>query len=108
MARTSNTMLNKSEESGYLCLVPDLREYFQIFAIEYDVSSGLSCEEKEKVAQLCLTLCDPRDCNPPGSSGPWNSSGKNTGVGCRPLLQGIFPTQGLNLGLLNCRMFFTT
>ena len=27
----------------------------------------------------------------------------NTGVGCRFLLQGIFPTQGSNLGLLHCR-----
>ena len=37
---------------------------------------------------------------------PQNSPGKNTGVGCHALLQGIFPTQGLNpslLGLLYCR-----
>ena len=34
---------------------------------------------------------------------PWNSPGKNTGVGCHSLLQGIFPTQGLISGLLNCR-----
>ena len=33
----------------------------------------------------------------------WGSPGKNTGVGCQSLLQGIFPTQGLNLGLLHCR-----
>ena len=33
----------------------------------------------------------------------WNSSGKNTDVGCRVLLQRIFPTQGSNAGLLNCR-----
>ena len=33
---------------------------------------------------------------------PWNSPGKNTGVCCHALLQGIFPTQGLNPGLLNC------
>ena len=31
---------------------------------------------------------------------PWNSSGKNTGVGCHFLLQGIFPTQGFNLHLM--------
>src|SRR5574341_326123 len=31
---------------------------------------------------------------------PPNFPGKNTGVGCHLLLQGIFPTQGLNLGLL--------
>ena len=30
-------------------------------------------------------------------------SGKNTGVDCHSLLQGIFPTQGSNLGLLHCR-----
>ena len=31
---------------------------------------------------------------------PWNSPGKNTGVGCHVLLQGIFQTQGLNPNLL--------
>ena len=30
---------------------------------------------------------------------PWDSPGKNTAVGCRALLQGIFPTQGWNLCL---------
>ena len=34
---------------------------------------------------------------------PWNSPGKNTGVGSLSLLQGIFPTQGLNPGLPHCR-----
>ena len=34
---------------------------------------------------------------------PWDSLGKNTGVDCHALLQGIFPTQGLNPGLLHCR-----
>ena len=34
---------------------------------------------------------------------PWNSPGKDTGVGSHSLLQGIFPTQGSNLGLLHCR-----
>ena len=33
---------------------------------------------------------------------PWNSPGKNTSVGSHSLLQGIFPTQGSNLGLLHC------
>ena len=39
------------------------------------------------------------DCSPPGSS--VHFPGKNTGVGCHFLLQGIFPTQGLNLHLLH-------
>ena len=34
---------------------------------------------------------------------PCDSPGKNTGVGCHSLLQGIFPTQGWNPGLLHCR-----
>ena len=39
---------------------------------------------------------------------PWASPGKNTGVGCLCHLQGIFPTQGSNPGLLYCRriLFF--
>ena len=55
------------------------------------------------VAQLCPTLCDPVDCSPPGSSIHGDSPGKNTGVGCHALLQGIFPTQRSNPGLLHCR-----
>ena len=34
---------------------------------------------------------------------PWDSPGKNTGVCCHSLLQGIFPTQGSNPGLPHCR-----
>ena len=34
---------------------------------------------------------------------PWNSPGKNIGVGCHFPLQGIFPTQGSNPGLSHCR-----
>ena len=42
------------------------------------------------------------DCGPSGSC-PWDSSDKNTGVGCHALLQGILSTQGLNPGFLHCR-----
>ena len=40
------------------------------------------------------------DCSLPGSSAHGILQGKNTGVGCHDLLQGIFPTQGLNLNLI--------
>ena len=40
---------------------------------------------------------------PHGLYSPWNSPGQNTGVGILALLQGIFPTQGLNPGLSHCR-----
>ena len=39
-----------------------------------------------KSCQLCPTLCDPIDGSPPGSQ-PWDSPGKNNGVGCHFLLQ---------------------
>ena len=55
------------------------------------------------VAQSCPALCNPRDCSPPGSSVHGDSAGKNTGVGCHALLQGIFLTQGSNPGLPHCR-----
>ena len=42
-----------------------------------------------------VPLCDPMDCSPPASS-PWDFPGKNSGVSCHALLQGIFPTQGSN------------
>ena len=40
---------------------------------------------------------------PHGLHSPWDSPGQNTGVGSLSLLQGIFPTQILNLGLPHCR-----
>jgi len=52
-----------------------------------------------KVAQLSPNFWDPMNCN----LCPWNSPGKNTGVGSHSLLQGIFPTQGSNPGLPHCR-----
>ena len=48
---------------------------------------------------LCLVTAQA----PPGSSDHGDSPGKNTGVGCHALFQGIFPTQGSNPGILHCR-----
>ena len=73
---------------------------------------------KVRDAQSCLTLCDPVDCRvhgvlqarilsdslrPCGLQSPWSSPGQNTGMSSLSLLQGIFPTQELNPGLLHCR-----
>ena len=60
--------------------------------------------------QLCLTL-QLYGLEPARLLCPWDSPGKNTGVGCRALHQGIFPTQGSNLGLMSPALasrFFTT
>ena len=55
------------------------------------------------VAKSCPTLCVPVDYSPPCSFTRGNSPGKNTGVDCHALLQGIFLTQEWNWGILNCR-----
>ena len=55
------------------------------------------------VIQSCPTLCNPMDYSLPGSSVHEDSPGKNTGLGSYAILQGNFPTQGLNPGLLHCR-----
>ena len=52
------------------------------------------------LAQSCPTLGDPKVYSLPGSC-PWDSPDKNTGVGHRILLQGIFQTQGSNPHLLH-------
>ena len=65
-------------------------------------SSWYIIKVKVKDAQLCLTLCDPMDYT-------GNSPGQNTGVGSSlSLLQGIFPTQGSNPGLLHYRQILYT
>ena len=50
-------------------------------------------------SQSCPILCDPQSAR---LLCLWNSPGRNTGVGCQFLLQGIFPTQGSNPGLPHC------
>ena len=55
---------------------------------------------RAKSSQSCPTLCDPLDCSPPDSSAHGDSPGKDTGVGCHALIQGVFPIQGSNLHLL--------
>ena len=54
---------------------------------------------------IFLLFTDKSLCSFPRSvlDSPWSSPGQNTGVGSLSLLQGIFPTQGSNPGLLHCR-----
>ena len=59
-------------------------------------------------AQSCLTLCYPMDCSLPGSSFcPWDSPGKNTGVGCHSFPDPGVESTSLLLPALAGR-FFTT
>ena len=52
-------------------------------------------------SESCSVVSD--SLRPHGLYSPWNSPGQNTGVGSHFLLQGIFPTQGSNPGVLHCR-----
>ena len=54
--------------------------------LHYGSYSEVSAAAAAKSLQSCPTLCDPIDGSPPGSH-PWDSPGKNTGVGCHFLLQ---------------------
>ena len=67
----------------------------------YYIISINVCEVK--VAQSCPTLCDPTDCSPPGSSVHGILQARVPEWVSVPFSRGIFPTQGSNLGLLNCR-----
>ena len=55
-------------------------------------------------AVVYLLSCFQRFCDPRLLC-PWGFPGKNTGVGCHFLLQGIFLAQGLNPGLLLCNLY---
>ena len=74
-------------------------------------SNEMSNLKFHDLALVCMLshvwlFCNSMDC-PVRLLCPWDLPGKNTGVSCHTLLQGIFPAQGLNPGLLHCRWFFT-
>ena len=67
--------------------------------------SAYSCQEMPKMEVWSLLIVSdslrPHGLEPSRLLCPWDSPGKNTGVGCHFLLQEIFPTQGSNLCLLH-------
>ena len=62
------------------------------------IISGGACMLSHKVMS---DLLQPRGLQPTKLLCPWDSLGKNTGVGCHFLLRGIFPTEGLKAHLLH-------
>ena len=82
-------------ESLVQCVVHD-KILIKLYSFFYDFFDVVL------ITQSCLTLCDPKDCSPPGSSVLGILQARNTGAGCHSLLQGIFLTQGLNSGLPHC------
>ena len=64
-------------------------------------SRGRTMPQRKGVSESRSIVSD--SLQPRGPYSPRNSPGKNTGVGSLSFLQGIFPTQGSNRGLLHCR-----
>ena len=67
------------------------------FTTEPPIDSPKNCAGVHaKSLQSCRTLCNTMDCTivPARLLCPWDSPGKNTGVGCHAFLQGIFLIQG--------------
>ena len=68
----------------------------------------LQCKKvksESEVAQSCPTLCDPRDCSPPSSSVRGILQARVLEWVAMAFSQGIFLTQGSNLGLPHCKQF---
>ena len=96
--------------SGSVDFVSCITTYYLLFTINFYwsivnswccVSCCYTAEsvsyEWVSVSRSCLTL------HLRGLHSPWTAPGQNIGVGSRSFLQGIFPTQGSNPGLLHCR-----
>ena len=68
----------------------------------------LESEVKVKVAQSCLTLCDPMGYTVHGILQAGILQARILEWVAFPFSRGIFPTQGSNPGLLHCSRFFTS
>ena len=66
-----------------------------------DLQLGCCCCHCCLVTMSCPTLLQPHNLQPIRFFCPWNFAGKNTGMGCQFLLQGVFLTQGSNPHLLH-------
>ena len=77
--------LPPSQEPSPLPIFP-IVSLLQFIWVESLLFSSLAAATAAKSHQSCPTLWDPIDSSPPGSH-PWDSLGKNTGVGCHFLLQ---------------------
>ena len=65
--------------------------------------SSILCKSDSVSFSVVSNSLQSMDCSPVRLLCPWDPPGKNTGVGHHSLLQGIFPTQGSNLGFPCCR-----
>ena len=78
----------------------DLAAFKYVQCLKWQMSIEVKWSESRSTVSDSL---QPHELWPARLLFPWDSSGKNTGMGCCFLLQGIFLTHGSNLGLLHCR-----
>ena len=76
--------------------------FFLIYTLLHLSLSYIVLRFKRKLHIFCVSRSVMSDTFETPLYSPWNSPGQNTGVGILSLLQGIFPTQGLNPGLPHC------
>ena len=98
----SKSSLNIWKFTVCVLLKPGLENFEHYFASVWDEKWKVKIENVSH--SVVLDSLWPHGLWPTRLLRPWDSSGKNTGVGCHILLQEIFLTQGLNSGLLDCRI----
>ena len=85
----------------FLSSLPQFKNHSHSY---YEICMSLRYVKMESVSHsFVFDFLQPHGLQPIRFLCPYDSPGKNTGVGCHFLLQGIFSTQGLNSGLLHCR-----
>ena len=117
-----NPSLDRGGGMSGCCCKPQVTGNFHEIALGWDPHSILHpcktgiwllpfsvvcCHYYCLVPKSCPTLLQPHGLWPARLFCPWNFPGRNIGVGCHFLLQGIFLTQGLNPSLLHCRRIFS-
>ena len=125
------SVMSNTIATGYVCLVNTWRVIMQLRAafstlfnkcrwqvatlwhgpaLENETSFFAKNDQRQVCVFSCSSVSDSLQLHglkPTRLFCPWNFPGKNTGVGCYFLLQGIFPTQGSNTHLLHCRRILT-
>ena len=91
--------LGTEEDPWWVCLKPSLCMLARLPVLPELYLMPSAWEKKWSKSRSVVSYCLQSH----GLYSPWNSPGQNTGVGSLSLLQGIFPTQGSNQGLLHCR-----
>ena len=94
-----------------LCATPEMAAHQALCPLDSpDKNTGVGCHfllqcRKVKSESECRSVM-PDSLGPHGLYSPMEFASQNTGVDSLSLLQGIFPTQGSNPGLLHCRWIF--